>query len=59
MANIKFYSVKLRKNVEVDAKDVTLMTMANGRQAATAQYQGNKLYKILSKDDAATIKASK
>jgi len=57
VATIKFYSVKLRKNVEVDAKDVKLMTMANGRKAATAEYQGTKLYKILSKEDAAKLGA--
>jgi uncharacterized protein YneF (UPF0154 family) len=55
MATIKFYSVKLRKNVDVDTKDVKLMTMKNGRKAATAEYQGNKLYKILSKEDAAKL----
>jgi len=55
MATIKFYSVKLRKNLEVDAKDVTLMTMKNGRKAATANFEGNKLYKILSKEDAAKL----
>ena len=56
MATIKFYSVKLRQNVEVDSKDVQLTTFKNGRLAATASYQGNKLFKILSKAEAEILK---
>lgn len=56
MATIKFYSVKLRQNVEVDAKDVQVTTFKNGRLAATATYQGSKLFKIMSKAEAELLK---
>lgn len=52
---LKFYNVKTRESVEVDEKDVTVVTMKNGRKAAKALVGGMNLFKILSKDDAARL----
>jgi len=56
---MKFYSVQLRKSVEVDDNKVEVITMKNGRKAArvTVDLDGQqvKLFKILSKEDAARL----
>ena len=53
MAQIKFYSLKNKKDVWVDISEVTIETLKNGRKAARAvdPETGGKLYKFLSKDD--------
>lgn len=58
MATIKFYSVKLRKSVEVDIAKVTKVTLKNGRLAAQTvdPETGTKMFKILSAADAALLK---
>jgi hypothetical protein len=57
MAMIKFYSLKSKKDVWVDSSKVTVKTMKNGRKAAEAvdPETGTKLFKFLSKDDAAML----
>ena len=57
MATIKFYSVKSRKSVEVDVKDVKKVTLKNGRVAAESvdPSTGTKMFKILSAADAALL----
>jgi hypothetical protein len=56
---MQFYSVQLKKKIDVDEKDVELKTMKNGRKAASAvkvvDGKKIKLYKILSKDDIAKL----
>jgi len=54
---IKFYSLKSKKDVWVDTSKVTLKTMKNGRKAAEAvdPETGTKLFKFLSKEDAALL----
>ena len=56
---MKFYSVQLRKSVEVDDNKVEVITMKNGRKAARVAVdldgQQVKLFKILSKEDAARL----
>ena len=54
---LKFYSVKKRESVEVDDREVELVTMKNGRKAAQAELDGGKLFKILSADDVARLEA--
>ena len=53
---MKFYNVKLKKEVEVDDSDVEVVTMKNGRPAAKATVtidgETHKMFKILSNDDA-------
>ncbi len=53
---MKFYNVKLKKEVEVDDSDVEVVTMKNGRPAAKATVtidgETHKMFKILSKADA-------
>jgi hypothetical protein len=58
MTNIKFYSVKSRKSVEVDVSLVKKVTLKNGRPAAEATDPdtGTKMFKILSAADAALLK---
>ena len=58
MAIIKFYSVKLRKSVEIDASKVKKVILKNGRPAAEAvdPSTGTKMFKILSAADAAMLK---
>ena len=53
MAQLKFYSLKDKKDVFVDTSKVTIETLKNGRKAARAvdPESGTKLYKFLSKDD--------
>jgi hypothetical protein len=53
MAQLKFYSLKDKKDVFVDTSKVTIETLKNGRKAARAvdPETGTKLYKFLSKDD--------
>jgi len=56
---VKFYSVQLREFIEVDDSQVTVETMKNGKKAAKATVKKDgkdiKLYKILSKEDAARL----
>jgi hypothetical protein len=49
---MKFYNVKTREMVEVPDSEVTVVTMKNGKKAAKAEYNGMKLFKIMSKEDA-------
>lgn len=53
--SIKFYSVQLKEEVSVDASEVEVVTMKNGKKAAKAQVKKGgkllKLYKILGKED--------
>lgn len=57
MPTIKFYSVKSRKTVEVDVKNVKKVMLKNGRPAAEATdpETGTKMFKILSAADAALL----
>jgi len=57
MATIKFYSVKLRKSVEVDVSKVKKVTLKNGRLAAETvdPETGTKMFKILSAADSALL----
>ena len=52
---MKFYNVKTRQSVEVDDSKVEVVTMKNGKKAAKAEVDGMKLFKILSKEDAARL----
>lgn len=52
---MKFYNVKTRQTVNVPDDKVTIITMKNGKKAAKAEIDGMKLFKILSKDDAARL----
>lgn len=54
---MKFYNVKTRQSVEVPDSEVTVVTMKNGKKAAQATKDGMKLFKILSKEDAARLGA--
>lgn len=54
---LKFYNVKTRESVEVSDDKVTLVTMKNGKKAAKAEVNGTKLFKIVSKEDAARLSA--
>ena len=53
---MKFYNVKLKKQVEVEDGDIEIVTMKNGRPAAkaTVKIEGeeHKMFKILSKAEA-------
>jgi hypothetical protein len=52
---LRFYSVQTREFVEVPDSEVEVVTMKNGKKAAKATKDGKKLFKILSKDDAARL----
>lgn len=52
---MKFYNVKTRQPVEVPDSDITVVTMKNGKKAAQAMASGVKMFKILSKEDAARL----
>lgn len=52
---MKFYDVKTRQSVEIPDDQVMLVTMKNGKQAVKAEYQGTKLFKIVSREDAARL----
>ncbi|MBI4136451.1 hypothetical protein HY469_00155 [Candidatus Roizmanbacteria bacterium] len=58
---MRFYSVQVREFVEVPDSEVEVFTMKNGKKAARATTTHNgrelKLFKILSKDDAARLGA--
>lgn len=54
---MKFYNVKTRESVEVADSQVQVVTMKNGKKAAQAEVNGTKLFKILSKEDAARLSA--
>ena len=53
---MQFYNVKLKKSVEVEEKDIQIVTMKNGRPAAKASVtidgETHKMFRILSKADA-------
>lgn len=53
MAELKFYSLKSKKEVMVDISKATLKTLKNGRKAAEAvdPETGAKMFKFLSKED--------
>lgn len=57
---MQFYNVKLKKSVDVEDKDVEVVTMKNGRLAARAEVtiegETHKMFKILSKADAERLK---
>ena len=55
--NLKFYNVKTRESVEVADANVSVITMKNGKKAAKAEHNGTKLFKILSREDAARLSA--
>ena len=57
MIILKFYNVKTRQSVEIPDNQVTVITMKNGKKAAQAESNSVKLFKILSKDDAARLTA--
>jgi hypothetical protein len=52
---IQFYNVKTRQKVEVPDAQVEVVTMKNGKMAAKAEQSGMKLFKILSREDAARL----
>jgi hypothetical protein len=52
---VKFYNVKTRESVEVADDKVEVVTFKNGKKAAKAEVNGTKLFKILSKEDAARL----
>ncbi len=52
---MKFYNVKTRQPVEILDSEVTVVTMKNGKKAAQAVDNGVKVFKILSKEDAARL----
>ncbi len=52
---MKFYNVKTRQAVEIPDDQVTMVTMKNGKKAAKADLNGTKLFKIVSKEDAARL----
>lgn len=54
---LKFYNVKTRQAVEVPDSEVEVVTMKNGKKAAKAESGGVKMFKILSKEDAARLGA--
>ena len=53
---MKFYSVQLKKSVDIEDNDLEIVTMKNGRKAAKATIsedgQDIKLFRILSKVEA-------
>jgi len=53
MAQLKFYSLKSKKEVFVDTSKITVRTLKNGRKAAEAvdPETGTKMFKFLSKED--------
>ena len=57
---MKFYNVKLKKSVDVDDKDIEVITMKNGRPAARAEVtiegEKHRMFKILSKAEAEQYK---
>lgn len=55
LINLKFYNVKTRQMVDIDDKDVEVVTMKNGKKAAKAMLNGVGMFKILSKEDAARL----
>ena len=59
-AIMRFYNLKLKKTVEVDESEIEFVTMKNGRPAAKAEIvidgEPHKVFKILSKDEAAKLK---
>lgn len=46
---MKFYSVGLKKHVDVDDKDCKYMVTKNGKHMAYAMIDGKKLTKFISK----------
>jgi hypothetical protein len=56
---MQFYNLKTKEKVEVPDEQVELVTTDNGRKAAKAEIDGMKLFKFLSKEDAARLEALK
>ena len=54
---MEFYNLKTKQKVEVPDEKVELVTTENGRKAAKAEVDGMKLFKFLSKEDAARLEA--
>ncbi len=54
---MKFYNVKTREAVDIPDNKVKVVTMKNGKKAASAESNGTKLFKILSKEDAVRLSA--
>lgn len=57
MNKLKFYSVKTRQAVDVSDDQVQVVTMKNGKKAAQTVVDGVKLFRIISKEDAARFAA--
>ena len=57
MIKIEFYNLKTKEKVQVSDDQVTVVTLENGRKAATAKIDGMKLFKFISKDDAERLEA--
>lgn len=55
MIKIEFYNLKTKQKVQVSDDQVTVVTMENGRKAATAEVDGMKLFKFIGKEDAARL----
>lgn len=55
--NIEFYNLKTKEKVQIDDDKVTVVTLENGRKAATAEIDGMKLFKFIGKEDAARLEA--
>ena len=53
---MQFFNVKLRKMVEVPDSEVKVVTMKNGKKAAQANFEGMKLFKIISNEDAIRLR---
>jgi hypothetical protein len=54
---MQFYNLKTKQKVEVPDAEVELVTTENGRKAAKAEVDGMKLFKFISKEDAARLEA--
>jgi hypothetical protein len=56
---MQFYNLKTKQKVDVPDEDVELVTTENGRKAGKAEIDGMKLFKFLSKEDAARLESLK
>lgn len=48
---MQFYNLKTKEKVEVSDDQVQLVEMPNGRMAATAEYEGMKMFKFIGQAD--------